>query len=350
VAIPGCCLAPFASAQATRPTDVPIVADAELAAFEAAVAPRDVSVPAGPSDADLTRARAELATEYVRQADQLRAYRQRAGNEARASDARRLEALALVQATRLGDDAQRERLDLLVDAVRSDPDIDATRRFEVAAYADNLVVELNDRLDASTRLEEYARVARALQAEFPDVEAGYEALLAVARAQPPKEGAALANGLLQMPEASGEIRLAASEHVRRCALVGQSISELTAPAEGETSVDLDFAAGRRMVLYTWSAGDAYSLWVAQQVAEQAPADVAVIAIDLGHGSGGAEAVGPPDLPGTRLDGLDPAVAQMCWVLRLTEPGLVYVTDPDGVITAIGAQNDLSRHLNSGEGR
>src|SRR5690606_30315039 len=114
-------------------------------------------------------------------------------------EAKTREARALLQAALLGEASQSSRLQNLVADVRSDVRVEDSARYEIAIGLENLAVERNSGLTPADRIDEYERIARSLQQDYPGVTAGYASLLAIAKAQPETKGVVLARELVSMP-------------------------------------------------------------------------------------------------------------------------------------------------------
>jgi hypothetical protein len=273
--------------------------------------------------------------QLVRRADQFRAFRQNHPDDKNAQEARRQEGLLLLQAAFSGEPTQVARRRQLVADVLADTSLPAEDRFEVAAYAGNLTVEQGTFASPADRLAAFERVARDLVARFPEVPAGYESLLAIAKAEPDDRAKALLSDLAKMP-APAAVKAQAAEWLARYALVGSSVANLAESTLGAGS-PIPRKGGHPTVIYTWSVDHTWSVeWVKRLAADQAD-NIAFIGVNLDPAADPAHvrelAV---SLPGEQIAA--EARAAFAKALLLDEVPLVYLADRSGRLQTVTAQN------------
>jgi hypothetical protein len=295
------------------------------------------------SAAALETDRQQETARLVHRADQFRAFRQKYPDDKNARQAKRQEGLLLLQAAFGGERSQGARRRQLVTELLADRNLTAAERFEVAAYAGNLTVEQRTFAASADRLAAFEEVARELAARFPDVPAGYESLLAIAKAESGDQAKALLSDLAKMP-APAPIKAQAAHWLARYALVGSSIGSLTASALGANH---PIPPDRPTIIYTWSADNAWSMELAKRLASDSQAKgVTFIGVNLDADVNPARVRElAAALPGEQIAA--EARAAFASALLLDEMPLVYLADRSGRLQTVTAQNQpLDRQLSA----
>jgi hypothetical protein len=303
--------------------------------------PSDLALPATASPAAVAHARNQAAAQLVADADNLKAFYSKYPDHLQAHEAKRLEALSLIFAWRLGDSTQETRRRQLVSEVRRDPALPAAKRGEVAAYADNVEVLMRASLSPTGRLAAFESVVRALVAEFPTVPDGYESLVQIAKASSDDKTQSIAREVIAMPSAPASAKAEAKALLDRYALVGKSVAELAKPILGSNNA-VDRAAGHPLVIYSWGTFSPASIVLGKKVLAQIPSDAAVLGVCLDQRDvAPAKArAGLEKLPGDQVFDWLGRKGELAERLSLTEPGLVYVVDGKGLVRSVSAQHDL----------
>lgn len=275
------------------------------------------------------------------QASRMRAYASKYPGSPHVVEAQHREAVSLFEAAFEGDDRDKERREQLARDLASNQSLPTASRWEVAAYSRNLEVHRRVDLDPEQRLDEFERVARGLAREFPEIGKNYESLLQIAKCRTGGGGLQLARELTTMP-ASPEIRLQAADQAARCALVGKSLLDICEGSIGAWDVPRDFK-GPFVIIYTWSEAMPWSVEVAAQIVALAPKRTVVLGLNLDADAQSArEFAERTPIPGAQAYSAAGNGGAVFKMLHLTEPGLVYVTDGDGVVLSISASDALVR--------
>ncbi len=321
----------------------PASADAEWAALRNLGRPQ--SPPAAGVPASPARARDREIAARLAEADRLRDFRLRHPAHAAATEAKRLEAKALLHAKALGDTAQDGRRSQLVGEIRRDAAIALPLRAEVAAFSDNLDVSRLPGLTRDSRLAAYERVARALNAEFPALPDGCESLVRIAKDSPDDRAQAIAREVLSLAAAPAQARAEAQILLDRHALVGRPLRE----AGGlilASSAPAAAGGGRPVIIYTWASFSPGSVAQAGRIAELAPAHARLVGVCLDQRDlAPARALAATgQLPGEQVFDWLGRRGELAETLKLAEVGLVYVADAGGVIRSVSAQRNLAEAL------
>ena len=279
------------------------------------------------------------AVSLIDSADQLRAFYAKYPDNAQAKNAKCLEGLALTQAWLAGDESQSTRREQVVADVRHDKSVDTPLRAELYALSDSVAVAKTPGLTRDKQLLAYEQGTRALIAEFPSLPNGYEFLLHIAHDSAETRAPTLAREVAGLGAAPAWVRTEAQVMVNRFALVGQSLRQVTA-AVASPDNPLGKAAGRPVLLYSWSKASTASLRRAKALAANADASAIVgVCLDAGDIEAARAQASAAGLPGDQVYDLLGARGAVAGKLVLTEPGLIYRTDAAGIIQSVSAQND-----------
>ena len=210
------------------------------------------------------RTRAEAATTKVAQKNHLRTLAREAGKFTRdhpahpqAAEARRWEAKSVLTAALLDAAAPSAAETALAAEVRRDTRLPAAARFEVAFLAEMAGETARHLKDRAAALAAREQSARTLMAEFPAQPGGFSLLLQVAGRRTGAPAASLARELTAS-SAPADLKAAAQDLLDRQALVGRSLATATAGVLGAAKV-FESAAGKTLILYTWSPGNPGSI-------------------------------------------------------------------------------------------
>lgn len=297
------------------------------------------------SGAAAAAANSQHIADLLSAADQFKAFYTNYPSHASAPEAKRQEALTLVEAWGAGDTTQDTRRQQLVASIRQDKTFSSLQRLQVAGLADNIAVGKQANLSADSRLLNYEQVARSLVKEFPDVSDPYDSLVRIARDGPDAQAKTIATDVLAMPGASDTTKAQAQIILSRQALVGTSILSVAAQVLGQTNV-FGSAAGHPVVFYSWATWAPASVAFAKTIAGIVPSGTVVVGLCLdGPDFTAAQSmVAAQNLPGTQLyDPLGVRGKLSGW-LDIFDPGRVYVIDGTGTIRSISAQRDLAGAL------
>lgn len=263
-------------------------------------------------------------------------------DHASAAEAKRREALVLIQAWRSGDETQQARRKAAVSNVRKDPDIPAARRSEVAALADNIVVEKRAGLSLEARLEAYERVARGLVSEFPDLPDAYEALVHIAKDSSDAKASAIASHLLAWADAPAWVKQEAKALADRYALIGTSVFDLTKAIIARDN-PFEPLKGRPIAIYTWATTHPPSLSNAKELTSKLTRDFRIVGICLDQRDlAPAKRIAQEEaLPGEQIYDWLGRRGEVAEALGAVDPGLVYLADDKGIVRSVSAQRNLA---------
>jgi len=216
--------------------------------------------------------------EFRARAEAWRVFREEFPNSRHGPEARQREASDRLKSALAGDTSQAATGLALVDAVRDDTAVSATRRAELAVLAD--IVRL--RALAGNRekfLAAHEAAARAVIQAFPSEPAGYVALLRAAEASDDNVRLrAIARELTESGPPS-EIVTRAQRHLRRLGLHGRSLTEILRAA-GRT--DLAAQLEHRAVIVCAIGGPpSGALALGQALAEMHAPEVLLVALNSG---------------------------------------------------------------------
>ena len=289
---------------------------------------------------------AQLRQSFLDDADKVRAWRLKRGGFVRARVAKRLEAVMLLRAAEAGDTSNEVRRQRLVDEVRADKLIEARKRCELVAREAILGVERKGVRPFAEKLADYEAVSRSLAAEFPEVPDSYASLVQIAKhAASDEQEKKILRDVLAMPATAG-IKAEARAMLNRHALLGQSLSMLVQPILGEGN-PVEKGAGKRIVVYSWASDNQESIDRARTIAQQARPETVVIGVCLDRIdlSPAKELVAAQSLPGFQVYDWLGRKGELAQQLAMTDPGLVYVTDANAVISTVSAQRNVAQALN-----
>jgi len=292
--------------------------------------------------AEVERARQKFTAELLRDADRLKNFQARNPEHSKHKEAKRLEALFLVRAWQAGETTQELRRKQLVEAIRSDATLDPAARSEVAALADHLTVAKNTALSRSEKLSAYEEVLRGLTAEFPMLPNGYEALVNIAKDSPDERALAIVRDVLAMPQASNPAKAEAQTLLDRFALLGKSLPELVRPIVGPDHA-MRRAHGQPVVIYSWASSSRGSIVRAKAITGNVPPGAVVVGVCLDRQeleSAKSRAVAER-LPGEQVFDALGRHGVLAGRLNLTDHGLIYLADGNGIIRSVSAHRDLA---------
>lgn len=297
----------------------------------------------GEAKAQAEQFRHETARQLLERADRYRDFHQKHPKSEKVKEARRQEAVLLLQAGFRGDKEQVTRRRQLAGAIRADHSFTPAERLEVAGYADNLDVMARNIATPAELTAALEKTTRQLVAEFPDVPAGYESLLNLAKDSMPDRARAIFGDLLELP-APEAVKLEAADWLERFALVGRPLVDLARPALG-SDPRLESARGEIIVIYAWSVGDNTSVELAKQIGSIQMPGLTLFGVNLDEPAAEQQAKQMASLlPGEQLVLGQGAHTALSKGLLLTETPLIYVTDRNGGIINVLAQNNPSRAI------
>ena len=263
-------------------------------------------------------AKTPQAAEWLAAADKMRAIYIEHPDAAEAAEAKAQEALALIRAAELGGAIAPARITASVQAAKQESKLPEHTRFVVASRARELAIEQGPKLDFAGQLAAYEASARAMIEEFPARAEPYEALLAIARDQPDgKVAAKIARDLSASNETSEEIKSAANALLAREDLVGQKIDLAAFLGDKFQSESL---RGKVIVLHSWAPTDENSMAMRGWLEQQASSRIEPVGVDLSAPSKEAAS------------------------LRLSQPGMIYLIDDQGVLRDVLGRQGLQEKL------
>jgi len=288
--------------------------------------------------AERASARQRQADAFVAQAGLFKAFYTENPSYPQAPEARRLEVKALINAARLGDTSQSQRIDQLVEVVRKDATLPAAGRCEVVAMRQYQATNLGHLGSETARAEVIERIERSLIEEFPAVPNGYEALLQLARHSDDIKGAALATELADKTAAPDFVKEGAKDLLGRYGLNGRSLGDFLPEAiMGKLSSG---TGGGETVVYAWASENSRSLSFARFLVKSAPAGVGLVGVCLDKDEAKARATALEQGLG-ELQVYDSG-GQMAAKLRFDSAPLAYIAGTDGKIRTVSGVRELSQ--------
>jgi len=295
-------------------------------------------------DTDRIKAdRHKQAVKFAGRADDAKEFYTRFPQHPKAVEARKHEALALMQAVRAGDASLKTRTDATVQAFRRDKSVPVEHRVEVVGtYGFSQATSGN--ASRAERLVALEQVARGLVAEFPTQSQGYESLLTVANASDNEKGRSLANELLAS-ESPPAIKQRARLLIAQLELVGQSLATLLA---GVDSVALKAALknGKPTLIYAWILSSPGSIKLAQRLAKTtAVSDFNLFGVSLDQDTVAAsQQAASEQLPGILIYDQQGPAGLLATTLKLTQAPQVFFADGQGILRDVHGTDDITTKL------
>lgn len=276
-------------------------------------------------------------------ANRARSFYQTFPNSARASEARRFEALSLIDAADTGDTGAADRMKATVEAIRADASMPAFERAVVIGTFEFRQAGKRAKKPADL-LPAFEAVSHQLIKDFPDQPQGFISLLTQAQLHEPAATRAMAAEVLAAPQAPAAAKTRAQRLITRLDLVGQPADALLVPAL-EDGGKRSWQRNRPGLVYFWATWSpdslAFGKWLAGR--KLARANVVGICLDRSHDGLPAIAAAQP-LPGAQIllfQGLEDDLA-----VRLgadTAP-LLYLVDARGRFTDVRGLDDIEAKL------
>jgi hypothetical protein len=281
---------------------------------------------------------AKQRSEFLALAEQARKFQADFPTDERGKAAYLLETRTLLKAALVGDQTQRKRAFEMAEAVKSDRSVTTDVRFDVAFLEQQVLV----RSFTSTK-EDYlaasAVAARQLISEYRLQNGGYQWLLVTAEDARDDEQLAQVAQEVSKLDVPFRARARAAVIKERLELVGKSLADFANTALGRDNF-FEQSRARRTVLYTWSAADPDSIAWATDLEKKIPADTLMIGVCLSTNVATAKAVshqmGLTALQYYSEGGVGSFLALR---LKLSRPGLIFVTDASGTVVTVTARED-----------
>lgn len=262
---------------------------------------------------------------------------------ASAVEARKWEALLLIDAASSGDAKTVEQMKAVVQTFRSDSKVPAPQRVIVAG-----TYEFTDALQriksVADMLREYEASSRILIKEFPDQSSGYVALLTQANLENDKTARALAAEVANATTAPLEAKTRAQRLITRLDLIGQPVDPLLA-ALGVSKGNDGWVPGRPGMIYFWATGNPDSVRFAEQLATKKLTKLNVVGVSLDEDATVAAATTRDHkLAGQLASVAKGAAGAAALQLGADAAPLIYLVDASGQITDVRGLNDLDAKL------
>ncbi|MFT3867140.1 MAG: hypothetical protein QM715_01460 [Nibricoccus sp.] len=275
-------------------------------------------------------------------ADRARSFYLTHKKHCQAVEARKLEALLLLDAVAEGQKSSDLRMQAAVKEFRGDVSIPSSQRAIVAGTYEFQMARDRIRSEADL-VREYEQVARRLIEEFPDQPQGYISLLTQSMQR--ESASALAIAREVAGSAGPEIvRKQARRLVTRHTLVGQTITGLVSGSVlGET--EIKWQEGKPGVIYFWATWNPDSVRFAEMLAARNLEKANVIGICIDSDLNRAKSAGTEHkLPGRLIyvcGGLEGDLADR---LGAVEAPAVYLTATDGTIHDVRGLENIEAKL------
>lgn len=280
-------------------------------------------------------------TAVVETADKVRNWYIKNPDNPHVGEARRIEAMYLIDAVNAGDASVKARMEATVAALRKDLTVPASERAIVAgSYDFSAARRRSTQADGSG---EYEAVARGLIAEFPSEPQGYLSLLTLAMQQEaPRDRSMVADVLAS--RAPTDVRIRAQRLLNRLGLIGKTIDDAFAAAPAG-DLGKTWQKKKPGVIYFWASWSSPSIEQGESLGKSDPAKINVVGICLDR----EEAVGKKIASARKLGGeliyLPYGREHPLAVLTgAFEAPLIYLVDENGVIRDVRGENDLEAKL------
>lgn len=266
-----------------------------------------------------------------------------------AAEAKRLEAVCLVEAVSAGSSASRARMEATVRAVRNDQNLPASERAIVAGTHDFSAATPRIRSLADMQ-REYEAVARGLMREFPDQPQGYVSLLTQALQRDAAKARSMAMEVVDASAAPAESRKAAQQLVTRLDLVGRPLAAVV----GESLLG-EWKRGKAGLIYFWATWSPQSIALGEKLKARLAATANVLAICLDAPDGALElgaidrretpmALAAAKMPGRVIELPNGHEDELAVRLGADAAPLLYVVDASGHIADVRGLDDLEAKL------
>jgi hypothetical protein len=308
----------------------------------AAFAPPAKELLNAPDEASLKIAIANQASRFHQSADLAKDFYTKNPQHKKATEARKLEAIMLVQAVQSGDTAIEGRMETTVNAFINDKTVGEAYRAEIAgthAFAGLAGKALS--ADEMSNAQE--KIARSLMLSFPSQPQGYESLLTLAQQKDMVKEKALLQELLATP-APVSVKQSVQLLLERLALVGQPFSDVLSDA-GAKTVQSAVVAGKPTLVYTWASWSPGSIDMAEKLAKRNTAAANLVGVNLDSDQTVAmDLATKHGLPGAQQfdsRGADGALAKR---LKVNGAPLVFLIDAKGVIQDVRGTDNFDQKL------
>lgn len=287
---------------------------------------------------------AAAADDALRKADLARAFYVEHGEHPVAIQARKVEAIFLIDAVTGGRGDVRGRMQSAVTEFREDDRVPPSERVVVAGTYEFRTAGAQSKTAADVSAE-YKKIARALMREFPDQHQGHTSLLTEASRQEPGEARELANEVLASPAAPSEVKRQARRLVDRLELVGQ-------PIEGKIDAALLASPGqegwrknRPGLVYFWATWSRESLALGELLAARNIAQVNILGVCLDENAEAAARIAEErKLPGRLVYVANGTDGDLAVKLGADRAPLLYLVNAAGRFTDVRGLDDLGAKL------
>lgn len=277
-----CLLAPLAALAQAVNHDAPKASDADLSRPSLPQTPPGLREQAWQQVRDAIAAPADEAltlADALNIADRAKGFYTEFPQDPNASEARKLEALYLIEAAGGDDDATKARMLSSIQSFRSDQSVPAYERAIVAGTYEFIAVGRRVRSPGDLQ-REYQGVARSLIREFPDQPQGYITLLTEAGLVDDQSARAMAQEIVNASAAPSSARQAANGLLARLNSVGKPIDTLLDETVLKAGQKGGWRQNRPGVLYVWATWSVDSIAWGEKLKARLPADANILSICL----------------------------------------------------------------------
>jgi hypothetical protein len=293
--------------------------------------------------------RADAATEHGRQiaaarstAEAAHAFYMRYPADARAAEARKLEAIFALRGVAAGDQTQELAAVATATAYRVDRALPTKDRLDVAITMESQALALKVRTGLiSERGEEQKKIIKGLRAEFGSLPELDSYAVAIARRSDPRTAHALASEVLSSSAATiGDLREAKATK-ERAKLLGQLV-KLSVPLADGGELDLGAERGHVTIVVVWSPRRPEALDTLGVFGRAFPRGTQVVALALGGTEKDAKRIGSilPVVTKSAYAPLGPTTNSAVDALKVHLSPYVYVLNRSGLLTDFGTIEDL----------
>lgn len=326
------------AAQAPAPAPA-VTADDEFALLE--VASRPVAVGKVTNPSEFARAQKAQSVGFLNAAEKARAFYQKYPAHAKSSEAKKIEAIAMIRAVNTGASSSEPKMRRLVSEFRNDNKHASKDRFDVAIASVQSDVMRKPHANRAEETKEFYNRALDLYGEFPSEAAVYEIFVGVARNADPELARTAARQLLSMP-APDQAKKEAQAVIDRLDMPGRPIDLEWQDQSGKSYRIADFK-GKIVVFYVWASWAAESLEA--DVAKALGAGMQLVTVNVDDETKNLKQSkafdGLNPINNVEGKGLDSALAQQLRVLKVPA---VHVVDARGFYVGAGTPAQLASLL------
>jgi hypothetical protein len=304
-----------------------------------------VAAPAGQqrTPAQVDNDRKLQAATFVAVADMARDFQTRYPGSSNLSEAKKIEAIALMRAVRGGAVENEAKAVRLAIDFRADSRNASADRFQVATLARELEIRKKNITSHAQLLDEYEKNANDLFGEFPDEPTVYEMYLGVARSADPVRARAMATKIQRMP-APASAKKEAQTILDRLDMPGKTLAFEFQDAVGKTH-QLSEYKGKVVVFYVWATWTPATTDSDGKIKKLVPPSAVLVSVNVDTDVNAAQAAkSKSNVGGVEYYDSRGLQSPLPLQLNVAKVPSVHVVNAQGVFVGSGTIADLSALL------